>query len=174
MRRRYSREDYLDLVARIRERLPDVALSTDMIVGFPGETGRDFEETLSLTAAVGYHSMFSFKYSARPNTLAAKRLPDDVDEDEKTRRIVALQDVQRRIQTALNEAMVGRAVEVLVDAASRRRRTELSGRTSQNVVVNLPGPAEWIGRTVAVRIERAGAHSVWGRRCRFDSARSGA
>ena len=73
MRRRYTRESYLELVARIRERLPEVALSTDMIVGFPGETDADFEDTMSLTAAVGFHSMFSFKYSPRPNTLADKR-----------------------------------------------------------------------------------------------------
>jgi tRNA-2-methylthio-N6-dimethylallyladenosine synthase len=171
MRRRYTRDSYLDLVARIRETLPDVALSTDMIVGFPGETAGDFDETLTLTAAVRYHSMFSFKYSARPNTLADKRMPDDVDEAEKTRRIVALQALQREIQTGLNEALVGREVEVLVDAASRRRETELSGRTSSNVVVNLPGPDAWIGQTVTVRIERAGPHSVWGR---IDRAPSGA
>jgi tRNA-2-methylthio-N6-dimethylallyladenosine synthase len=162
MRRRYTRDSYLALVERIRASLPDVALSTDMIVGFPGETDADFEDTMTLTAAVRYHSMFSFKYSPRPNTLAAKRLADDVAEDEKTRRIVALQALQREIQTGLNAAMVGQVVAVLVDAASRRRDTELSGRTSSNVVVNLPGPADWIGRTVAVRIERAGPHSVWG------------
>jgi tRNA-2-methylthio-N6-dimethylallyladenosine synthase len=107
--------------------------------------------------------MFSFKYSPRPNTLADKRLPDDVPEAEKTRRIVELQSVQRGIQTTLNQALIGKTVDVLVDAASRRRETELSGRTTQNVVVNLPGPPEWIGQTVAVTIERAGAHSVWGR-----------
>jgi tRNA-2-methylthio-N6-dimethylallyladenosine synthase len=163
MRRRYTRKSYLDLVGRIRDLLPDVALSTDMIVGFPGETDADFEETLSLTRAVGYHSMFSFKYSPRPNTLADQRLADDVSEDEKTRRIVELQAVQRGIQSDLNAAMLGRSVAVLVDAASRRRDTEVSGRTTQNVVVNLPGPAAWIGRTVPVVIERAGAHSVWGR-----------
>jgi len=163
MRRRYSRDRYLELVSEIRHLLPDVALSTDMIVGFPGETAADFDDTLSLTAAVRYHSMFSFKYSPRPNTLADKRLADDVDEEEKTRRIVALQALQRDIQSALNDALVGRTVEVLVDAASRRRDTELSGRTSTNVVANLPGPPSWIGRTVAVRVERAGPHSVWGR-----------
>jgi tRNA-2-methylthio-N6-dimethylallyladenosine synthase len=162
MRRRYTREGYLDLVARIRERLPEVALSTDMIVGFPGETAADFEETLTLTAAVGYHSMFSFKYSPRPNTLAEQRLPDDVGEEEKTRRIVALQALQRDIQSRLNAMLVGRTVNVLVDSASRRRDTELSGRTSENVVVNLPGPAAWIGQIVPVRIERGGPHSVWG------------
>src|SRR4030095_368226 len=99
MRRRYTRESYLELVASIRERLPEVALSTDMIVGFPGESDADFEDTLSLTAAVGYHSMFSFKYSARPNTLAEKRLADDVADEEKTRRIVALQSIHTQTQT---------------------------------------------------------------------------
>jgi len=163
MRRRYTRESYLDLVGRIRAWLPEVAVSTDMIVGFPGETDEDFDETLSLTEAVGYQSMFSFKYSPRPNTLAEKRLADDVSEDEKTRRIVELQARQRGVQMRLNARLVGRTVDVLVDAASRRRETELSGRTTQNVVVNLPGPTAWIGRTLRVRVERAGAHSVWGR-----------
>ena len=163
MRRRYTRDSYLDLVARIRTMLPEVALSTDMIVGFPGETDADFEQTMTLTAAVRYHSMFSFKYSPRPNTLAEKRLPDDVPEEEKTRRIVALQALQRDIQMDINESLVGRVEDVLSDSASRRRATEISGRTSANVVVNLPGESSWIGRTIPVRIERAGPHSVWGR-----------
>jgi len=167
MRRRYTRESYLELVDGIRDMLPDVALSTDMIVGFPGETDEDFADTLSLTERVRYHSMFSFKYSPRPNTLAEKRLSDDVPEEEKTRRIVALQAAQRAIQTELNIGLIGRTVNVLVDAASRRRDTEVSGRTSQNVVVNMPGPAAWIGRTVGVRVERAGAHSVWGQAGRY-------
>jgi tRNA-2-methylthio-N6-dimethylallyladenosine synthase len=164
MRRRYTRESYLELVAAVRATLPDVALSTDMIVGFPGESDADFQDTLTLTAAVRYHSMFSFKYSPRPNTLAEQRLPDDVEEAEKTRRIMALQALQRTIQSELNAALVGTDVDVLVDGASRRRDTELTGRTSGNVVVNLPGPAEWIGRLVRVRVERAGPHSVWGQR----------
>lgn len=162
MRRRYTRDHYLALTDRIRARLPDVALSTDMIVGFPGETEADFADTLSLTETVQFHSMFSFKYSPRPKTLADQRLPDDVPEDVKTRRIVALQAMQRGIQSALNAALVGQTVEVLVDSASRRHAHELSGRTSQNVVVNLPGEAGWIGRTLPVRIERSGPHSVWG------------
>ena len=107
MRRRHTREEYLDLVARIRAAIPKVQLSTDMIVGFPGETEADFEETLSLTAAVRYHSMFSFKYSERPNTLASKRMPDDVSEAEKTRRIVALQALQRSIQSDLFQRSIG-------------------------------------------------------------------
>jgi tRNA-2-methylthio-N6-dimethylallyladenosine synthase len=170
MRRRHTREEYLDLVGRIREEIPGVALSTDMIVGFPGETTADFEETLSLTEAARYHSMFSFKYSPRPNTLASKRLPDDVSDEEKTARIVALQQLQRHIQTELHQRAVGTEVEVLVDSVSRRRSEELSGRTSGNTVVNLPMPSDtpldggqaWVGRSVGVRITRAGPHSLWG------------
>jgi tRNA-2-methylthio-N6-dimethylallyladenosine synthase len=163
MRRRYTRESYLELIAQIRQTLPDVALSTDMIVGFPGETDADFDDTMSLTERAQYHSMFSFKYSPRPNTLADKRMPDDVPEVEKTRRIVALQARQKAIQTALNARLVGRQVEILVDSCSRRRESEISGRTSQNVVVNLPGSAEAVGQLLAVNIERSGAHSVWGK-----------
>src|SRR5678809_111785 len=89
MRRRHTREEYLDLVASIREAIPDVTLSTDMIVGFPGETAEDFEHTMTLTAAARFESMFSFKYSPRPNTLASKRMPDDVSAEEKTARIIS-------------------------------------------------------------------------------------
>jgi tRNA-2-methylthio-N6-dimethylallyladenosine synthase len=162
MRRRHTREDYLELVARIRAAIPKVQLSTDMIVGFPGETEADFEETLSLADAVRYHSMFSFKYSERPNTLASKRMPDDVAETEKTRRIVALQALQRSIQSDLFQRSIGSTRSVLVDATSRRREWELTGRTSGNTVVNFPGPPEWLGKLVEVTIKRAGPNSVWG------------
>lgn len=162
MRRRHTREEYLELVAQLREAMPDVALSTDMIVGFPGETAEDFEQTLSLTAAARYHSMFSFKYSPRPNTLALKRMPDDVSEEEKTRRIMALQGLQRTIQGALFAASVGRLEPVLIEATSRRREWELSGRTSGNTVVNLPGDPSWVGRIVPVRITGANPNSLRG------------
>ncbi len=162
MRRRYTREQYLETIEKIRQAIPNVQLSTDMIVGFPGEQPEDFEETLSLTEAVGYHSMFSFKYSERPNTLASKRMPDDVTEEEKTRRIVALQAMQRRIQWGLLEQAVGRTVEVLVDHTSRRREWELSGRTNGNTVVNFPGDPSLVGCIVPVTIRRAGPNSVWG------------
>jgi tRNA-2-methylthio-N6-dimethylallyladenosine synthase len=162
MRRRYTREDYLSLVERLRDAMPDIALSTDMIVGFAGETSEDFEATLSLTAAVRYHSMFSFKYSPRPNTLALKRLPDDVEEEEKTRRIVALQSLQRGIQMELFAEAVGTTVEVLVDARSRRRDWELSGRTSGNTVVNFAGHPEWIGQVIPVRVTEANPNSLRG------------
>ena len=162
MRRRHTREQYLDLVARIRTAIPNVQLSTDMIVGFPGETEADFEETLSLTDAVRYHGIYSFKYSERPNTLATKRMPDDVTDGDKKRRIVALQDLQRSIQSDLFQRSIGSTHSVLVDATSRRREWELTGRTSGNTVVNFPGPPEWLGQFVDVTIKRAGPNSVWG------------
>jgi len=162
MRRRHTREQYVELVGRLREAMPDIALSTDMIVGFPGETDADFEATLSLTAAVRYHSMFSFKYSERPNTLALKRMPEDVAEEEKTRRIVALQSLQRQIQGELFVEAIGRIERVLVDSRSRRREWELSGRTSGNTVVNFSGRPEWIGRLLPVRITGANPNSLRG------------
>jgi tRNA-2-methylthio-N6-dimethylallyladenosine synthase len=163
MRRRHSREHYLELVSQARQMIPGLALSTDMIVGFPGETKEDFDQTVSLCEQVRFHSMFSFKYSERPGTLAAKRMPDDVPEEEKGRRLLELQSLQKEIQAALHQDAVGSEVEVLVDSCSRRRESEVSGRTSGNTVVNFPGDASWIGTTVRVAILRAGPNSVWGR-----------
>ena len=162
MRRRHTREHYLELVGALRDAVPAIQLSTDVIVGFPGETRADFEQTMSLTEAVQYNSMFSFKYSQRPNTLASKRLPDDVAEDEKTARVMELQALQRGIQARLHQGQVGHVVDVLVDSSSRRREWELAGRTTGNTVVNFPGMPQWIGQTIAVRIERAGPHGLWG------------
>jgi tRNA-2-methylthio-N6-dimethylallyladenosine synthase len=167
MRRRHTREEYLELIARIRLAIPGVMLSTDMIVGFPGETAVVFDETLSLTEAAEYASMFSFKYSVRPNTLAAQRMPDDVPEAEKTARIVALQSLQRSMQTRVHEQLVGTTQSVLVDSISRRQQHELSGRSDGNVVVSFAASSDvatehWIGRTIAVRIDRAGPHSLYG------------
>ena len=163
MRRRHTREQYLDLVDALRAAMPSIALSTDMIVGFPGESAEDFEDSLSLVRRVHYTSMFSFKYSPRPHTLAAKRLPDDVPEPEKTRRIMVLQDTQKDIQLTLHQAVIGSTVSVLADSVSRRRADELAGRTGSNVVVNFPGPPDWIGRFIDVRVERAGPNSLSGR-----------
>ena len=162
MRRRHTREEYLDLVTRLREAMPDIALSTDMIVGFPGERPEDFEQTLSLARAVRYHSMYSFKYSPRPNTLALKRMPDDVAEVEKTRRIMELQALQGKIQIELYLQALGRVEQVLVDARSRRREWELSGRTAGNTIVNFSGDPSWIGRTIPVRITGANPNSLRG------------
>jgi tRNA-2-methylthio-N6-dimethylallyladenosine synthase len=173
MRRRHTRAQYLELVARIREAIPNIQVSTDMIVGFPGETEAEYEETLSLTETVRFHSMFSFKYSERPNTLASKRLADDVPEEVKTRRIIGLQQLQRRVQCELYEGVVGDTVDVLVDSVSRRRAWELSGRTSGNTVVNFAGDARLVGQLVPVTIRRAGAHSLWGELLQLDDVADG-
>jgi tRNA-2-methylthio-N6-dimethylallyladenosine synthase len=162
MRRRHTREEYLNLVDRLREAMPDIALSTDMIIGFPGETADEFEDTLSLTSIVRYHSMFSFKYSERPNTLASKRLADDVPAAEKTRRIVALQGLQKGIQDDIHRRRVGDVVEVLVDSTSRKRNWELAGRTTGNTVVNFSAPRELLGQTIRVRISESGPFSLRG------------
>ena len=171
MRRRYSRQEYLDLVASIRETIPGVALSTDMIVGFPGETEAHFEETLSLTREVRFHSMYTFKYSPRPRTLAGQRYVDDVTEPEKSRRIVALQQLQRTIQSEILEEMVGKSYPVLIDGPSRRRPDEWAGRTEGNTVVNVAWPegagrpVGALGSIVRVRITEAGPNAVKGAPC---------
>jgi tRNA-2-methylthio-N6-dimethylallyladenosine synthase len=162
MRRRHTREDYLRLVDALRAAVPDIAISTDMIVGFPGETVEDFEATLSLVEVVRFNSMFSFKYSPRPNTMASRRMPDDVSEEEKGRRLAELMDLQRTVQLGINQAAVGLVCDVLIDSVSRRRANEVAGRTTGNTVVNLPGPREWLGRTIPVRIVRAGPNSLRG------------
>ena len=149
-------------MSNLRDAIPGISLSTDVIVGFPEETDDQFEETVSLVQSVRYHSMFSFKYSERPNTLAAGRYPDTVQEHEKSRRLTRLQEVQKEIQTKIHASRVGQTFEVLVDSKSRRRDHELSGRTSGNTVVNFPGEPEWIGQLVNVTIERAGPNSLWG------------
>lgn len=168
MRRRHTRDQYLDLLEQLRASIPGLSISTDLIVGFPGETPADFDETLSLLERAQYESIFSFKYSPRPNTLAARRLVDDVPELEKSRRLELLQQAQRRIQTALHERAVGTVQTVLVDSVSRRREHEMAGRTTGNTVVNFPGTPEMIGRFADVLIERAGPHSLRGTIQRFE------
>ena len=163
MRRRYTRQEYLALVARLRAEVPGISVSTDIIVGFPGETASDFEDTMSLVREVGFTFIYSFKYSPRPNTLAMKRMPDDVLESEKTARIIALQALQAEVQLRLHESQVGQIMEVLVESRSRRRDSELTGRTRGWTSVNFPGPAELIGRLVPVRITEAAPHSLRGR-----------
>ena len=163
MRRRYTREEYLALVRKLRSEIPGICVSTDMIVGFPGESAEDFEETLSLVREVGFTFVYSFKYSPRPNTLAIKRMPDDVLESEKTARIMALQSLQAEIQQRFHESLVGQTIEVLVESRSRRRESELTGRTRGWTSVNFAGPVEWIGRMAQVHITEAAPHSLRGR-----------
>lgn len=160
MRRGYTRESYLAIIEKIRKAPREIALSTDLIVGFPGETEADFEDTLSLLDAVQYDSAFSFKYSPRPNT-AALDFPDEIPEEEKGRRLGKLQEQQRLIQYNRNAAYMGRCVEVLVDDRARRRFS-LTGRTSDNRIVNFDGPEDLMGQIVQVEITGFSPNSLKG------------
>jgi tRNA-2-methylthio-N6-dimethylallyladenosine synthase len=161
MRRTYSREQYLEKISWIRAAKRPISVTTDIIVGFPGETEKDFEDTLSLLEIVGFDGAFSFIYSPRPNTTAAA-MADAVPDKEKSRRLAVLQDRQRQIQIARNASLVGATFEVLVDAR-HAARGQWSGRSTSNRVVNFVSPCEnLLGEYVQVRITRAGPNSLVG------------
>ena len=162
MRRGYGREEYLGLVRALRRARPGLALSTDVIVGFPGETEADFEATLDLVETVGFDAMFSFKYSDRPG-VAAAAFPDQVPEEEKARRLTLLQARQKAISLAKNEAHIGQVLEVLVERTSSRRPGQLTGRARNFKLVHFDGPPELIGRLTPVLITAAGPASLRGR-----------
>lgn len=163
MKRRYTREEYLRKVERLREVVPDIAITTDCIVGFPTEREEDFEETLSLLREVEFDSLFSFKFSPRPMTEAA-RMDGQIPEDVKLRRLKILQDLQKAITIKKNKALEGRVVKVLVEGESKRNPAEITGRTTCNRIVNLPGSKDLIGKIVDVRIEESFTNSLRGRR----------
>lgn len=142
MRRTYDRPRYLDLVGRIRDEVPDIALTTDLIVGFPGETDADFEDTLSLVREVGYDGAYTFVYSPRPGTEAGESMDDDVPAEVKSQRISALIDEVQRTARARLARHVGQVQEVLVEGPSRTDPSRMSGRTRHNVTVNFSGPAD--------------------------------
>ncbi|RMF76661.1 MAG: tRNA (N6-isopentenyl adenosine(37)-C2)-methylthiotransferase MiaB [Acidobacteria bacterium] len=161
MRRGYDRERYLDRVRRLREAMPEIALSTDVIVGYPGETEEDFRATLSLVEQVGFDQMFSFVFSPRPGTAAAM-LPDPVPAERKSERLSELQALQRRIQLERNRARIGRVETVLVEKPSRRDPGEWAGRTDGNQVVNFAADGVRPGDEIALRIVDAGPNSLRG------------
>jgi tRNA-2-methylthio-N6-dimethylallyladenosine synthase len=162
MERGYTVERYVKLVTRLREAIPGIALSTDIIVGFHGEEESDFAATLALMRTVGYDSAFSFKYSARENT-RAYRLGDSVSEDEKGRRLAEVIALQETIGLARNQALVGSEVAVLVEGPARRGGGRLAGKTPQFKTTVFPGSTRIKpGDTVMVRVESATAHSLSG------------
>ncbi len=162
MRRGYAKAEYLDRLARLRARRPDVALSTDIIVGFPGETDDEFEETLELLRTVEYDDIYSFTYSPRPQTVSAKIYPDDVHDDVKKERLKIVQTLQREISLAKNRQRIGEREEVLVDGPSKLRAEQVMGRTRSNRIVNLTGSSDLIGEFVHARITGATANSLLG------------
>jgi tRNA-2-methylthio-N6-dimethylallyladenosine synthase len=159
MRRGYSRAEYLEKVRLVRRHRPEIALSGDVIVGYPGETGEDFQATLDLVEEVGYAGLFAFAYSPRPGTAAA-RLEDDVPAAEKRRRLNVLNGRQQQRQLEANARSVGSVETVRLDEVTSPGR--LSGRTPGFRIVHVDGPAEWLGQELSVRITAAGANSLQG------------
>lgn len=164
MRRGYKSVDYLRRVEAIKSARRRLALTSDIIVGFPGETIEAFEDTMRLVERCQYDGLYIFKYSERPGTPAAK-LPDDVSAEEKTRRFLALEKLQRGIQNRIYASYRGLRVSVLVEGESARSAEDLKGHTACNKVVNFPGPSELKGRIVEVRISEAKTNSLYGELC---------
>jgi len=161
MKRGYTVLEYRSIVRRLRASRPDISITSDFIIGFPGETDADFEATLQLIEEVGFDASYSFIYSRRPGTPAAE-LPDATPHEVKLARLQRLQAKIEEQARAISRAMVGSRQRVLVEGTARRDATELSGRTSNNRVVNFPGPRETIGRFADVTITAAMAHSLRG------------
>lgn len=161
MRRGYKSADYLAKVERIRNARRQYALTSDIIVGFPGETVEDFEQTLELVRQCEFHGLYIFKYSERPGT-PASRLEDDVADEEKSARFKALLELQNEIQSEIFSTYIGRIVSVLIEGESARSAHDLTGHSTCHKVINFPGTDGLIGRIVDVKITSAKAHSLYG------------
>jgi tRNA-2-methylthio-N6-dimethylallyladenosine synthase len=164
MNRKYNQQEYMQKIGWLQDTLSEVSITTDIIVGFPGETEKDFQETIKVAKEVEYDGIFSFKYCHRPFT-AASKLKDSVPAKEKSRRLTELQELQKRIQFRKNCDQIGKIFEVLVEDFSRKSSEELTGRTITNKIVNFPGRAENIGNIVKVKIIDAGPNSLKGEMC---------
>ena len=151
MNRKYTREDYLALVGKIRTAMPDITLTTDIIVGFPNETREEFEDTLDIIRKVRYDGIFSFIYSKRSGTPAAK-MDDKISEEEKSENLTKLLEVQKDIQLEINKGYLGKTLEVLVDGISKSDENLLSGRTDGGKIVHFPGGEGLTGKYVNVKI----------------------
>lgn len=161
MNRKYTREDYLKLIEKLRKTVPDITLSTDIIVGFPGETNEDFEETLSIVKEVEYDSAFTFIYSIRKGT-PAEKFEDQIEESEKHRRFDLLVNAVNEISEKKNKAYQYRVEKVLVDGVSKNDKSTLTGRTDGFKLVNFAGKKELIGSIVDVKITDAKTFSLFG------------
>ena len=161
MKRGYTALEYRSIIRRLRRARPDVSVSSDFIIGFPGETEADFAATLKLASELELDDSYSFIYSPRPGTPAAE-LPDEVSAEVKSERLQRLQAQIQSQAAAVSERMVGRVERVLVEGASRKREHELAGRTGNNRVVNFAGSAELVDQFVDVRITEARSHSLRG------------
>ena len=161
MRRGYDRAGYLRRVEALRRAVPSVDLSTDIIVGFPGETEEDFERTLSLLDEVRFATVYGFVYSPRPGT-EAEAFTDQVPMEERDQRLQRVLGRQREIQQGVNDGWLGREVEVMIDGPSKRDPLDWTGRTPENRIVNFRAPRRSPGELVAVRISETSAYSLHG------------
>jgi tRNA-2-methylthio-N6-dimethylallyladenosine synthase len=159
MNRGYTRDDYLALTGRLAQALPGILLATDIIVGFPGETEADFEETCDALRRLRFAGIFSFRYSPRPRTAAA-RITDDIPLEVKRRRLLSLQNLQKSIQLEINASFVGQKMKVLCLGPSPKGAGRLAGRTEGNLVVNFASPRDLTGQFVTVRITSCGPYSL--------------
>ena len=164
MNRKYTREWYLDRIAKIREAMPDCGISSDMFTGFHNETEEDFEETLSLMREVGFDSSFMFKYSERPGTFAAKHLPDNVSEEVKIDRLNRMIALQNELSLCSNRNDLGKTFEVLVEGYSKRSKDDMFGRTQQNKVIVFPAGDTKVGDRVMCVVEKATSATLIGHR----------
>jgi tRNA-2-methylthio-N6-dimethylallyladenosine synthase len=168
MRRGYTRDEYLDRISRLRKRCPNVALSSDIIVGFPGETDEEFAATLAMLKQVEYDEIFSFVYSPRPQTVSRKIYEDDIAEEIKKARLNEVQRLQGEISLGKNRQRIGIVEEILVDGKSRLGNGQLMGRTRANRIVNVIGRENLIGSLLPVRIIGATANSLVGEALRAE------
>ena len=159
MRRSYTRDDYLRLVDRIRAAIPDVSMSTDVIVGFPGETDEQFQATLDIIRDVRFDKVHTAAYSTRPGTIAARRMEDDIPDHEKKARLQAIEELQERIVSEINAGLLGRTVEALVDG---HNKGQWQGRTRSDKLVFFPHEADLLGELARVRISKTGPWSLQG------------
>jgi tRNA-2-methylthio-N6-dimethylallyladenosine synthase len=165
MRRGYTRREYMEKIDAIKGAKREISITGDLIVGFPGETEDDFNETISLVAEVEYDGLYIFKYSPRPMTPAAA-YADSIPEELKTERFLRLQELQDRIQRRRYERYLGRTVEVLLEGVSSRSSSDYTGHTRCNKVVNFPvappKESEYLGKLVNVKITGVKSHSLYG------------
>lgn len=161
MNRKYTKEDYLNLVEKIKQNIPDISLTTDIIVGFPGETEEDFQDTLDVVEKVRFDQAYTFLYSKRTGTPAAKSL-NQIPEDVKKERFQRLLELQNRISKEINDSYLNKKVEVLVEGKSKTNEKNYTGRTRGNKIVNFPGDDQLIGKLVTVNVNTVKTWSLEG------------
>jgi len=162
MRRGYTKEQFLQLVHELKERVPEINITTDIIVGFPTETERDFEETVDLVKRARFGGAYIFKYSPRPGTVSTYKWPDAVPPEEKQQRLEYLLSIQKQITTEENQKYVGQTVEVLVEGEAKPGSGRYLGKTRNKITVLFPGKPEWVGEFVWVKVDEASVAGLFG------------